>query len=58
MQTAVSDNKSEPIKIITKLNTWKRKTGGLTTEEYSDFSNTLTRNKELHSTTDEFTSDD
>ncbi len=34
---------------VTKLNEWKRKTGGLTSEEYSEFSNTLTRNKELYS---------
>ena len=34
---------------ISKLNEWKRKTGGLTNEEYSDFSNTLTRNNEMYS---------
>ena len=35
---------------ISKLNEWKRKTGGLTAEEYSDFSNTITRNNEMYST--------
>ena len=34
---------------VTKLNEWKRKTGGLSTKEYSEFSNTLTRNKEIYS---------
>ena len=34
---------------VTKLNEWKRKTGGLSSKEYSDFSNTLTRNKEMYS---------
>ena len=34
---------------INKLNEWKMKTGGLTAEEYSDFTNSLTRNKEMYS---------
>ena len=35
---------------VEKLNEWKRKTGGLTEEEYSDFSKAVARNKEvLHS---------
>lgn len=35
---------------VDKVNEWKRKTGGLTPEEYEDFSNTLARNKETYST--------
>lgn len=35
---------------VSKLNEWKRKTGGLTSEEYLDFTNTLSRNKETFST--------
>ena len=34
---------------VDKVNEWKRKTGGLTPEEYEDFSNTLARNKETYS---------
>ena len=34
---------------INKLNEWKIKTGGLTAAEYSDFTNSLTRNKEMYS---------
>lgn len=32
---------------VEKLNEWKHKTGGLTEEEYSDFSSAVTRNKEV-----------
>lgn len=32
---------------IEKLNEWKRKTGGLTNEEYSDFTESIARNKEV-----------
>ena len=35
---------------VDKVNEWKQKTGGLTHEEYEDFSNTLARNKETYST--------
>ena len=35
---------------VDKVNEWKRKTGGLTPEEYEDFSNTLAQNKETYST--------
>ena len=35
---------------INKLNEWKRKTGGLTEEEYIEFSNLLAQNKEVYST--------
>ena len=35
---------------VDKVNEWKRKTGGLTPEEYNEFSNTLARNKETYST--------
>jgi antitoxin Phd len=35
---------------VDKVNEWKRKTGGLTPEEYNDFSNALVRNKESYST--------
>ncbi len=35
---------------VDKVNEWKRKTGGLTSEEYDDFSNALVRNKESYST--------
>ena len=34
---------------IDKVNEWKRKTGGLTQEEYSEFEQNLTRNKESYS---------
>ena len=34
---------------IDKLNEWKRKTGGLSQEEYNDFASSLTRNKEAYS---------
>ena len=33
---------------IEKLNEWKRKTGGLTKEEYSDFTRSIARNKEVY----------
>lgn len=32
---------------VEKLNEWKRKTGGLTNEEYSDFSKAISRSKEV-----------
>ena len=35
---------------VDKVNEWKRKTGGLTQDEYDDFSNALVRNKESYST--------
>ena len=35
---------------VEKVNEWKRKTGGLTPEEYNDFSNVLVRNKETYNT--------
>ena len=31
------------------LNNWKKKTGGLTQEEYNNFEESLTRNKEVYS---------
>ena len=34
---------------IEKVNEWKRKTGGLTQEEYSEFEQNLTRSKESYS---------
>lgn len=34
---------------IDQLNKWHRRTGGLTAEEYSDFENAVTRNKEVYS---------
>ena len=39
---------------VDKVNVWKRKTGGLTPEEYNDFSNALVRNKESYSTKEAF----
>lgn len=35
---------------VYKVNEWKRKTGGLTSEEYNDFSKAINRNKESYST--------
>ena len=35
---------------INKLNEWKRKTDGLTAEEYIEFNNLLAQNKEVYST--------
>ena len=35
---------------VEKLNEWRKKTGGLTAEDYTDFSNALNRNKEIYST--------
>ncbi len=35
---------------VDKVNEWKQKTGGLTQDEYDDFSNALVRNKESYST--------
>lgn len=35
---------------VDKVNEWKRKTGGLTQDEYDDFSNALVRNNESYST--------
>ena len=35
---------------IDKLNEWKRKTGGLTQQEFEDFETSLARNKEVYST--------
>ena len=35
---------------IDKINEWKQKTGGLSQEEYDDFSSSLTRNKESYTT--------
>lgn len=35
---------------VDKVNEWKRKTGGLTQDEYDNFSNALVRNKETYST--------
>ena len=35
---------------IDKIKEWKQKTGGLSQEEYDDFSASLTRNKEAYST--------
>lgn len=35
---------------IDKVNEWKRKTGGLTQEEYTAFETSITRNKETFST--------
>ena len=35
---------------IDKVNEWKRKTGGLTQEEYSEFEQNLTRSKESYRT--------
>ena len=35
---------------VDEVNEWKRKTGGLTQDEYDDFSNALVRNKESYST--------
>lgn len=35
---------------IDKINEWKRKTGGLTQEEYIAFETSITRNKETFST--------
>lgn len=35
---------------VDKVNEWKRKTGGLSQDEYDDFSNALVRNKETYST--------
>lgn len=32
---------------VEKLNEWKRKTGGLTNEEYLDFTKAVSRNKEV-----------
>lgn len=32
---------------VDKVNEWKRKTGGLTSEEYSDFEESLSRNNKL-----------
>ena len=37
---------------VEKLNEWRKKTGGLTAEEYIDFSNALNRNKETYSTSE------
>ena len=37
---------------VEKLNEWRKKTGGLTAEEYTDFSNALNRNKETYSTSE------
>ena len=37
---------------VEKLNEWRKKTGGLTEEEYTDFSNALNRNKETYSTSE------
>ena len=37
---------------VEKLNEWRKKTGGLTAEEYTDFSNALKRNKETYSTSE------
>ena len=34
---------------IEQLNAWKKKTGGLTAKEYSEFRNNLKRNKEVYS---------
>ena len=34
---------------IDQLNNWRRRTGGLTAEEYSDFENVVARNKEVYS---------
>ena len=34
---------------IDQLNNWRRRTGGLTAEEYSDFENAVARNKEVYS---------
>ena len=34
---------------IDQLNNWRRRTGGLTAEEYSDFENAVVRNKENYS---------
>lgn len=34
---------------VDKLNEWKRKTGGLSEEEYADFEDSLKRNKEIYS---------
>ena len=34
---------------VDKLNEWKRKTGGLTQQEYNNFEATLARNKEVYS---------
>ena len=33
---------------IEQLNSWKQKTGGLTPREYSEFEDTLKRNKEVY----------
>lgn len=33
---------------VEQLNMWKQKTGGLSQKEYSDFENTLRRNKEVY----------
>ena len=35
---------------LDKVNEWKRKTGGLTQEEYSEFEKALTRSKESYNT--------
>ena len=35
---------------IDKVNEWKRKTGGLSQEEYSEFTQALSRNKESYNT--------
>ena len=34
---------------IDQLNNWRRRTGGLNAEEYSDFENAVARNKEVYS---------
>ena len=34
---------------IDQLNNWRRRTGGLNAEEYSDFENAVARNKEIYS---------
>lgn len=33
---------------VEQLNNWKKKTGGLTAKEYSEFEDTLKRNKEVY----------
>ena len=56
MTAPLSDNKTNDY--VAKLNEWQKKNDGLTSEEYSDFANTLIRNKEVYTPKDYFDSAD
>ena len=58
MTAPLSDNITKTTDFVAKLNEWQKNTGGLTSEEYSDFADTLIRNKEVYTPKDYFDSAD